>query len=73
MTKRAYFMKKKKTANIFFISASLISLAILIVTLTLLRDILKIKAEKQRQLNYYNYQVEQYRKSGDPLITPAYR
>jgi len=66
-------MKKKKTANIFFISASLISLAILIVTLTLLRDILKIKAEKQRQLNYYNYQVEQYRKSGDPLITPAYR
>lgn len=63
--------KKKKTTTIFFISASLISLAILIVTLTLLRDILKIKAEKQRQLNYYNYQVEQFRKFGDPLITPA--
>lgn len=66
--------KKKKTATILFMTASLISLVILIVTLTLLRDILKIKAEKQRQLNYYNWQVEQFRKySGDPLITPAYR
>lgn len=68
-------MKTKKIKNVssaFFITSSILCLIILVVTLTLLTDILKIKAEQKRRLNYYNYQVQQFRKSGDPLITPAY-
>ena len=66
--------KKDNRAAIFFISTSLICLFILIITWAIFTDVIKTKAEKQRQLEEYNYQVQQYRnnsKTGDPLITPA--
>ena len=69
-------MKAKKIKNkstIFFVTSSILCLFILVITLTLLKNILKVRAEQERNLNYYNYQVQQFRKSGDPLITPAYK